>query len=82
MAKAATDHVRDHLQALADAGPADPVALAARVANKATAKYDDWIDDNLLAVDYARRALDCPGAWRTASALLADESAYEESLSI
>jgi ATP-dependent Lhr-like helicase len=76
--KASTGHVRDHLQALTDAGPADPVALAAEIANKATEKYDHWIDDDLLAVDYAGRALDCPGAWRTACALLADEPAHEE----
>lgn len=75
VANAATDHVRSHLRALIAAGPADPVALAATVANKATAKYDDWIHDSLLADDYARRALDCPGAWRTASMLLSDEPA-------
>ena len=39
--------------------------------NKAAAKYDEWIDDELLAVDYARRALDTNGALRTAKALLA-----------
>jgi len=54
------------------AGPADPVVLAVTVANKEAAKYDEWIDDELLAVDYARRALDAEGAWRTAKALLAD----------
>jgi len=42
------------------------------VANKEAAKYDEWIDDELLAVDYARRALDTDGAWRTAKTLLAD----------
>lgn len=72
VAKAAADRVRDHLRALADAGPADPVALAARVANKASAKYDEWIEDDLLSADYARRALDCPGAWRLARVLLGD----------
>ena len=73
MASAAADHVRQYLYALVTAGPADPVALAATVANKAAAKYDEWIDDELLAVDYARRALDAEGAWRTAKALLADK---------
>jgi hypothetical protein len=47
------------------------------VANKAAAKYDEWIDDELLAIDYARRALDTDGAWRTAEALLADKQPYE-----
>jgi hypothetical protein len=42
------------------------------VANKEAAKYDEFIDDDLLAVNYARRALDTDGAWRTAKALLAD----------
>ena len=73
VASAAADHVRQCLYALVTAGPADPVALAATVANKAAAKYDEWIDDELLAVDYARRALDAEGAWRTAKALLADK---------
>jgi ATP-dependent Lhr-like helicase len=72
VANTATEHVQERLGALAAAGPADPVALAATVANKAAAKYDGWIDDSLLAVDYARRALDCPGAWRSAIALLAE----------
>jgi ATP-dependent Lhr-like helicase len=68
--KTTPEQVRVQLQALVDTGPADPVTLAARVANKVTAKYDDWIEDNLLAADYARRALDCQGAWRLASVLL------------
>ena len=76
VAKAAADKVRDHLRALVGAGPADPVVLAARVVNKASAKYDEWIEDNLLSADYARRALDCPGAWRLARVLLGDESAH------
>jgi ATP-dependent helicase Lhr and Lhr-like helicase len=71
VASIAADRAREYLQSLAAAGPADAVALAATVANKATAKYDEWIDDDLLAVDYARRALDTDGAWRTAKALLA-----------
>lgn len=68
---AAADHVRQHLSALVAEGPADPVTLALSVANKEAAKYDEWIDDDLLAVDYARRALDTDGAWRTAETLLA-----------
>jgi ATP-dependent Lhr-like helicase len=78
--KATTGLVRGHLQLLAAAGPADPVTLAAGIANKATAKYDDWIEDSLLAVDYARRALDCPGAWRAAAALAAEEPAPDDGL--
>jgi ATP-dependent Lhr-like helicase len=68
--KADTCQVRDQLKALVEAGPADPLSLAHRVANKKNAKYDDWIEGSLLSADYARRALDCPGAWRQASVLL------------
>lgn len=70
VASVAADSVRDYLQLLIAAGPADPVALAATVANKASAKYDEWINDDLLAVDYARRALDVTGAWRAAKSLI------------
>jgi ATP-dependent helicase Lhr and Lhr-like helicase len=72
VASVAVDHIRQCLGALVAAGPADPVVLAVTVANKEAAKYDEWIDDELLAIDYARRALDTDGAWRTAKTLLAD----------
>jgi ATP-dependent helicase Lhr and Lhr-like helicase len=68
--KADPGQVRERLKRLAEAGPADPVSLALRVANKKAAKYDDWIEDSLLSADYARRALDCPGAWRQAGVIL------------
>lgn len=68
--KAEPSQVRDRLKALVEAGPADPVSLAHRVVNKKAAKYDDWIEDSLLSADYARRALDCPGAWRQAGVLI------------
>ena len=72
VASVAADRVREYLQILVAAGPADPVALAVTVANKVTAKYDEWVNDDLLAVDYARRALDTDGAWRAMKALLAE----------
>ena len=72
VASIAADRVREYLQILVAAGPADPVALAVTVANKVTAKYDEWVNDDLLAVDYARRALDTDGAWRAMKALLAE----------
>lgn len=71
VASVAADRVQECLQSLVAAGPADPVALAVTVANKASAKYDEWINDDLLAVDYARHALDTNGAWRAAKALIA-----------
>jgi ATP-dependent helicase Lhr and Lhr-like helicase len=70
VASVAADRVQDCLQTLVTAGPADPVVLAATVVNKASAKYDEWINDDLLAVDYASRALDADGAWRAAEALI------------
>jgi ATP-dependent helicase Lhr and Lhr-like helicase len=70
IARAATGHVRGCLEDIVAAGPADPMALAVTVANKAAAKYDSWIDDDLVAADYARRELDCEGAWRAAETLL------------
>ncbi len=39
-------------------GPANPLKLAQSAANKATAKYDWAIGDELLCIDYAQRALD------------------------
>lgn len=69
---ATPDSVRDHLKELVAAGPSEPTALATTVANKATEKYDCWLDDDLLAIDYGRRALDCDGAWRAASMLLGE----------
>lgn len=68
--KADPGQVRERLKAVAEAGPADPVSLALRVANKKASKYDDWIEDGLLSADYACRALDCPGAWRQAGIIL------------
>jgi ATP-dependent Lhr-like helicase len=54
--------VREHLEALSREGPADPLALAATVSNKAQARYDWVLDDDLLCADYASRALDARGA--------------------
>ena len=68
--KADPGQVRARLHTVVEAGPADPVSLALRIANKKAAKYDDWIEDGLLSADYARRALDCPGAWRQAGVIL------------
>lgn len=59
------------LTELAEAGAADPVALASTVANKASQKYDQWLTDDLLAADYARRALDTETAHRAICTMLA-----------
>ena len=65
------ERVLEVVREFADGEPADPVALAESVANKATEKYDRWLDDELLSADHAARALDCVGAWRSARALAA-----------
>jgi ATP-dependent Lhr-like helicase len=45
-------------------GPApDPVAIAATVRAKQHDKYDRYLDEDLLNLGYAARALDVPGAW-------------------
>jgi ATP-dependent Lhr-like helicase len=67
---AAPDEVRKHLRRLVADGPADPIQLAASVVNKATEKYDHWLDEELLAVEYACRSLDCAGAAKAAVNLL------------
>ncbi len=59
------------LSELAKAGAADPVTLASTVANKASQKYDQWLTDDLLAADYARRALDTETAHRAIGTMLA-----------
>lgn len=38
--------------------------LAVSVLNKEQEKYDAWLGDDLLALDYASRSLDVPGAFR------------------
>jgi ATP-dependent Lhr-like helicase len=54
-----------HLRALAEAGPADALGLAASVAVTRTEKHDVYLDDTLAAAGYAARSLDPQGAWQT-----------------
>ena len=70
VAKTSIDDTVGVLDELADAGPADPVALATSVSNKAGQKYDHWLTDELLAEDYARRALDTDAAHRAVRIML------------
>ncbi len=60
-----------HLRALAAQGPADPVALAATVANKRTEKHHIFLNEELLAIDYASARLDPDGAWQAALRVVA-----------
>ncbi|MDI3288334.1 DEAD/DEAH box helicase [Polyangium sp. 15x6] len=60
------ERIREELRAMADAGPADAVALARTVRNKYAEKYDGFLGEELLALDYSRRSMDVEGAFRTA----------------
>lgn len=51
------------LRRLAEAGPFDPVDLAATVLNKQGEKYDSFLSEDLLREEYAHRVLDPEGAW-------------------
>jgi ATP-dependent helicase Lhr and Lhr-like helicase len=62
------------LRSLADSAP-DPLALAASVKNKIVAKYDEFLSEELLNIDYAARSLDIDGAWRALTSLLYRTSA-------
>lgn len=64
--------MREHLSALAAAGPADPQELAAVVQNKATEKHHVFIDEPLLGADYASSQLDARGAYGAAVRLTSE----------
>jgi ATP-dependent helicase Lhr and Lhr-like helicase len=57
------------LQSLAGSAP-DPLALAASVKNKIVEKYDEFLSEELLNIDYAARSLDIDGAWRALISIL------------
>lgn len=57
------DQLRAQLRKLVLEGPADGPLLAAHAADKLLEKYDRFLPDGLLAVDYASRQLDPVGAW-------------------
>lgn len=61
--------VREQLARLAAAPPPEPVELAHAVANKQSEKFHPWLNDRLLALDYASRALDVESAWKVAREL-------------
>lgn len=53
----------DLIRQLASQAPPDGVDLAAHVPAKQSDKYDQYLDDELLDIAYAARALDIPTAW-------------------
>jgi ATP-dependent Lhr-like helicase len=56
---------------LAAETPPDPLALAATVPAKAADKYDEYLNEDLLNLAYAARALDVPETWTTLRSLAA-----------
>ena len=62
--------VREHLQAMAQEGPIDPVALASTIPNKINQKHHIWLEERLLNADYASSDLDMEGAYRAINRLL------------
>jgi|GEM_PF-5558289 hypothetical protein len=62
--------VRDGLAALLEGPPPDPLDLAASVRNLRREKFHPYLDEDLLAADFARRSLDVEGAYRVLRELL------------
>ncbi|MGE5313628.1 MAG: DEAD/DEAH box helicase, partial [Acidobacteriota bacterium] len=59
------DEVRSCLKEFEQAGPPDTFELAKSIENKACEKYDQFIDNELLSIDYAISRLDGEGAYRS-----------------
>ena len=64
------DQLRDVLRRLVADGPAEGPALAAQAPDQLLEKYDRFLPEHLLAIDYASRQLDPIGAWNTARRLV------------
>jgi ATP-dependent Lhr-like helicase len=64
------DRVFDCLQSLAETGPCDPNLLAASVRNKALEKYDHFLTEELLTIDYASKYLDSQGAFELVNTII------------
>jgi ATP-dependent Lhr-like helicase len=71
VAEATVDEVRAVVESIAGASPPTEIELARTVLNKMSAKYDDWLGDELLAVQYASMNLDCAAAVQVAKSLAA-----------
>ena len=50
------------IKRILDRGPVDAIAIARRVVNKSQEKYDSFLSEELLCMDYASRYLDIPAA--------------------
>jgi Lhr-like helicase/RecB family exonuclease len=74
---AAPDVVQHQLEVIGSAKPADPLALAALVANKRLEKYDGLLSEDLLCRDYASRSLDVVGARDAARVMVLRNTGFE-----
>jgi len=61
----------DLLEEVVSEGPADGPTLASNASNKAIEKYDVFLPEALLSLDYASRRLDPAGAWKALRGILA-----------
>ncbi|MDT0634112.1 DEAD/DEAH box helicase [Spectribacter hydrogenooxidans] len=66
-----TAAVQEALKRIAARDQPAPVELAANVENKASEKYDEFLDDDLLSVDWASRRLDANAALQIVQRLCA-----------
>ena len=64
--------VQAQLRELRDGPPPSPLTLASGVQNKQSEKYDEYLDEELLSLDWASRRLDTHGAL-----LVAERLAYD-----
>lgn len=67
------DDLYNHLESLVEGGPADPVSLTSAVENKIVDKHDRFLDEDLLAENYASKRLDSEGAFEAISGVLSKE---------
>jgi ATP-dependent Lhr-like helicase len=63
MTNTTREQATQRLGQLLDAGPPNPVALAAQVGTKVVEKYDEQLSDELLDEAFAARSLDVPRTW-------------------
>jgi ATP-dependent Lhr-like helicase len=70
--RSSVSEVSEALGAIAEAGPADAVSLAATVRAKEGNKYDSWLSEDLLNEDFAARSFNTAGAHAAAGRLLAE----------
>jgi len=62
--------LRDNLESLVNQEPIDPSELAKTIPNKASEKYDLFLSEELMSVDYAAAKLNVPGALATLKNML------------